>query len=191
MAAVPPSVESTVEATVEPRVEATADATVEPRVEPRVEPTLEPTAEPAALLQDDDWREWMCAQAVARFATLNRHGAPHLVPVVFVLHDAALWLPVDGKPKRTANLARLDNLRRDRRCAMLFDLYSADWQALRWLRLDGAGEVVALTDTLAATLTAAFGRKYPQYGVIAPLTAPPTAIRFTWRSASRWRAGVA
>ena len=147
-----------------------------------------PPLEPTALLQDADWLQWLCAQPVARFATLNQRAAPHLVPVVFVLLQGALWLPVDGKPKRGAHLARLQHLRRDPRCCLLIDVYAADWRALRWLRLDGVGEVQALAADAAAGLTAALRRKYPQYAAVEPLPAPATAIRFTWTKAARWRA---
>jgi PPOX class probable F420-dependent enzyme len=101
---------------------------------------------------------------VARLATLGEDGAPALVPVVFAASGGRLWLPVDGKPKRGGELARVANVRRDPRVALLLDRYEADWSALWWLRIDGAAEIV--TGAAApgvADAAAALRRKYPQY----------------------------
>ena len=38
-------------------------------------------------------------------------GSPHLVPVVFALVGETVWTAVDGKPKSTTALRRLDNVR--------------------------------------------------------------------------------
>lgn len=141
-------------------------------------------------LRDEHWRDWATALPVARLSTLRKDGAPHIVPVVCVLLRNAWWIPVDGKPKRGANLARLNHLKHDSRCCLLFDEYSNDWQALRWLRLDGIAEVVVLTAREADDLTSQLRRKYPQYMVTEPLPPPATAIRFTWNKATRWRASV-
>jgi PPOX class probable F420-dependent enzyme len=101
---------------------------------------------------------------VARLATLGEVGAPALVPVVFAASGGRLWLPVDGKPKRGGELARVANVRRDPRVALLLDRYEADWSLLWWLRIDGAAEIVAgAAAPGVADAAAALRRKYPQY----------------------------
>jgi len=101
---------------------------------------------------------------VARLATLGPDGAPALVPVVFAQSAGRLWTPVDGKPKGERELARIANVRRDPRVALLLDQYEADWSALWWLRVDGVGEVVeGVGAPGAADAAAALRKKYPQY----------------------------
>jgi PPOX class probable F420-dependent enzyme len=101
---------------------------------------------------------------VARLATLGRDGAPALVPVVFAASGGRLWIPVDGKPKRGGELARVANVRRDPRVALLLDRYAADWSTLWWLRVDGRGAVVEGEQAPGvADAAAALRRKYPQY----------------------------
>lgn len=141
----------------------------------------------AATPFDSQWHTWLAAMPVGRLGTLDAHGAPHLVPVVFVLMDGALWIPVDGKAKRSSALARLRHLRADARCCVLVDSYADDWSQLRWLRLDGVGEVRSLNDQEIRALTAAFRGKYPQYEHVAPLPPPATAIRFAWQRTAQWR----
>lgn len=87
-------------------------------------------------------RARFASSAVARLATVRPDGAPHLVPVVFAVSGDTVWLVVDGKPKRTTQLQRLTNLRREPRCALLVDHYEQDWRRLWWVRADGTGVVV-------------------------------------------------
>jgi PPOX class probable F420-dependent enzyme len=99
---------------------------------------------------------------VARLGTVAADGRPHLVPVVFAWHGAALWTPLDGKPKRRTDprsLARVRHLARDPRASLLLDHYEDAWQRLWWIRVDGRGALVAATDGAIEALRA----KYPQY----------------------------
>ena len=74
---------------------------------------------------------------VARLATLAPDGRAELVPIVFAESGGALWSPIDGKPKRGGELARVRNLRADPRVCVLLDHYDANWERLWWLRVDG------------------------------------------------------
>ena len=89
----------------------------------------------------DDPRELrrrVAAAPVGRLATLRRDGSPRLVPVTFALVDDLLCFVVDEiKPKRDTRLARLADIARDDRVALLVDHYDADWSALWWVRVDG------------------------------------------------------
>ena len=130
---------------------------------------------------------------VARLATLGRGGAPSLVPVVFAASGGRLWIPVDAKPKRTGELARVANVRRDPRVALLLDRYAEDWSALWWLRVDGAGAVVEGEDAGGvADAAAALRRKYPQYETT-PLfrDARPLLLAVEPRRITSWAAGEA
>lgn len=89
------------------------------------------------------------------------HGAPHLVPVTFVLDGDNLWWAVDEKPKRSRALARLDNVSAEPRVSLLVDHYDDDWDLLWWVRADGM-----------ATLTVPGGDAERALGLLAARYAP-------------------
>ena len=47
------------------------------------------------------------AARVARLATTDPDGRPHLVPIVFALDGDTLYTAVDRKPKRSSNSTAL------------------------------------------------------------------------------------
>ena len=87
-------------------------------------------------------RTRFAAARVARLATLTAAGAPHLVPIVFVLDGDTVYSAVDAKPKRTTSLARLAHVAGDPRVCVLADRYDEDWSQLWWARGDGTGRVL-------------------------------------------------
>jgi len=116
---------------------------------------------------------------VGRLATVTPDGRPHVVPVCFALTGDRVVTAVDAKPKATAALARLDNVRATGRAGLLVDHYEEDWSRLWWVRVDGPAEVIdssAAIDALAA--------KYEQYRVVRP-AGPVIAI-----DPERWRSWV-
>ena len=78
---------------------------------------------------------------VARLATVDPAGRPHLVPVVFALVDDLIVSAVDEKPKRTQRLQRLENMRVNPLVTVLVDHYDEDWSRLWWVRVRGEAEV--------------------------------------------------
>ena len=101
------------------------------------------------------------AARVARLATTDADGSPHLVPVVFALVGETVWTAVDAKPKTTTALRRLDNVRAHPVVSLLVDHYADDWATLWWVRADGVATVLDVDEGRAGldALTA----KYPQY----------------------------
>lgn len=81
------------------------------------------------------------------------------MPVTFAQAKGALWIPVDGKPKRHRQLRRLANIRANPRVCLLIDHYEEDWRELWWVRVDGTAALVQ-RDAAAQRALAA---KYPQY----------------------------
>jgi PPOX class probable F420-dependent enzyme len=120
-------------------------------------------------------RELLAAARVARLATASPGGVPHQVPVTFALDGDTIYTAVDGKPKATARLRRLDNIRRNPAVALLADHYDEDWAALWWVRADGNASVLDDPALLARPASLLAGR-YPQYGSVA-LPGPVIAIR--------------
>jgi PPOX class probable F420-dependent enzyme len=90
-------------------------------------------------------RERFSAARVARLATADSDGRPHLVPVTFAVDDDTVFMAVDQKPKRTRALKRLANIAQNPRVALLADEYDDDWSRLWWVRADGAARVEELS----------------------------------------------
>jgi len=103
------------------------------------------------------------AARVARLATIEPDGQPHLVPIVFVLDDETLYTAVDAKPKRSRQLRRIENARRRADVTVLVDAYDEDWRRLWWVSLRGRARVLdggEEAEHALRLLTA----KYEQYG---------------------------
>jgi PPOX class probable F420-dependent enzyme len=104
---------------------------------------------------------------VARLATLNADGRPHLVPIVFALSGDTLYSAVDAKPKRSRTLQRIENARRRSDVTVLIDHYHEDWTRLWWVRLRGEARVLDGGEEAADAL-ALLAAKYEQYRKAAP-----------------------
>jgi PPOX class probable F420-dependent enzyme len=111
---------------------------------------------------DEDAVRRFAAARVARLATVGLDGSPHLVPVVFALRDDIIYTAVDGKPKTTVRLRRLDNIAHQPRVSLLVDHYDDDWTRLWWVRADGTA-TVHTDDTDASAARTLLRSKYRQY----------------------------
>jgi PPOX class probable F420-dependent enzyme len=107
------------------------------------------------------------AARVARLATTDPDGRPHLVPIVFALEGTTLYSAVDRKPKRSEKLRRIENARRRPDVTILVDHYEEDWGALWWIRLRGRARVLDGGKERERAL-ALLSEKYPQYRVEPP-----------------------
>jgi PPOX class probable F420-dependent enzyme len=87
-------------------------------------------------------RARFAAARVARLATADGEGRPHLVPVVFAVQGERIYSVVDDKPKRTTALRRLANVRENPAVALLVDHYDEDWSELWWVRAEGRARVL-------------------------------------------------
>jgi PPOX class probable F420-dependent enzyme len=107
-------------------------------------------------------RKQFAEAKVARLATVDASGRPHVVPVCFALEADRLYFAVDAKPKRTPDLKRLQNITANPAVSLLVDHYEEDWTRLWWVRVDGTARVV--TDSVEAerAVELLVGR-YPQY----------------------------
>jgi PPOX class probable F420-dependent enzyme len=109
---------------------------------------------------------------VARLATADAAGRPHLVPIVFALVEETVYSAVDAKPKRSTSLRRLDNVRENPRVALLVDHYDdTDWDALWWARADGRGRVLDAAEPEAVDAVALLSERYPQQRAICEVLA--------------------
>jgi PPOX class probable F420-dependent enzyme len=107
------------------------------------------------------------AQArVARLATVDPAGHPHIVPVCFALEDDRVITVVDHKPKTTTVLRRVTNVRANPAVSVLVDQYDEDWEQLWWVRLDGQASLVPGDDPGFEDVIAPLHEKFRgQYGL--------------------------
>ena len=99
---------------------------------------------------------------VARLATADAQGKPHVVPISFAIENDTLYFAVDAKPKRTTDLKRLRNIAANPAVSVLFDHYEDDWSRLWWVRLDGPARVL-IGGAEADHGIELLASRYPQY----------------------------
>jgi len=115
---------------------------------------------------------------VGRLASIGAQRQPHVVPIVFVALDGAIYSPIDGKPKRDGILQRIRNVAADASVSLLLDAYDDDWDRLWWVRVNATAEVVTeLEPPLLQRIVAALRGKYPQYASVDVFRGSPTLLR--------------
>jgi PPOX class probable F420-dependent enzyme len=129
-------------------------------------------------------RERFAAARVARLATADAGGRPHLVPVVFAVQDDRVYSAVDAKPKRTTALRRLANIRENPAVALLADHYEEDWDALWWVRAEGIGRVLEPEDGEARHAVALLRARYPQQYAVGAVLAVDVERWSGWAAAA-------
>jgi PPOX class probable F420-dependent enzyme len=113
--------------------------------------------DPAAMFADSP---------VAMLATAGPDGTPHVVPVVFAVHNDVVYTAVDAKRKSTKRLRRLTNIEANPRVSILVDHYDNDWTQLWWVRADGVAEIHYRGEAMA-TGYSLLRSKYVQYQRVA------------------------
>ena len=76
-------------------------------------------------------------ERVARLATVDPDGQPYVVPICPALDGNEIVIATEGSTK-------VDNLRTEPRCAVVFDVYQEDWEGLRQVQVRGRARL--LTD---------------------------------------------
>ena len=120
----------------------------------------------------EEARELFAGATVARLATADASGRPHLVPITFAVSGDRVYSVVDAKPKRTINLRRLRNVRQNPAVSLLVDHYDdADWSALWWVRADGTARVLEPELDEAQHAIELLRRRYPGQHAVGPVLA--------------------
>lgn len=81
---------------------------------------------------------------VAHLATAASNLQPYVTPVVFVVVNKYIFIPLDHKPKAVSykDLKRVKNIQENSRVAFLVDNYKDNWQALWFMMLIGRAYLV-------------------------------------------------
>jgi PPOX class probable F420-dependent enzyme len=122
-------------------------------------------------------QDFVARSRVGHLATADAQGAPHVVPVCFVLSNGSLYITIDQKPKGDPRaLKRLRNLIENPAAAFVVDHWDEDWSRLGWVMLRGPAEILddgAEHDRAQALLRA----RYPQYQTMELAGLPVIALR--------------
>jgi PPOX class probable F420-dependent enzyme len=126
---------------------------------------------------------------VARLATVDEAGSPHVVPVCYATNGQAYYSPLDAKPKTTPvnQLKRVRNIRANPRVALLIDHYEEDWARLRFVMVQGRAELLN-GGTEWKTARQLLEAKYPQYRTL-PLPSEAPVIKIVPEHVIRWSPG--
>ena len=121
---------------------------------------------------------FLARSRIARLATADRDGAPHVVPVCFVIAGQTLYIAIDEKPKSrpASQLKRLKNIAENAQTAVVVDHYSEDWSQLGWVMLRGKAEILAdgVEHTSAQEI---LKTRYPQLRAMNIASQPVIALR--------------
>lgn len=99
------------------------------------------------------------------------------MPVVFVVVDGQLVVPVDTVKAKSANrLQRLVNVEADPRVVLLVDHYDEDWSQLWWVRAHGEARSAEPTALHLAALRERFPRYRSAGAVTGSLVVTPTLL---------------
>ncbi|MBI1816595.1 MAG: TIGR03668 family PPOX class F420-dependent oxidoreductase [Deltaproteobacteria bacterium] len=139
-----------------------------------------PLSEEAAAFAD--------AHRVARLATADATGAPHVIPFCYARDNDRFYFVIDDKPKRGAplQLKRMRNLAINPKVAFVIDDYDDDWQRLAYLLVRGHAIVVDVGEEYDRIL-AALRVRYPQYRAMPLAFATHPMVRITVQDAHLWR----
>lgn len=136
-------------------------------------------------------RATLARHRIARLATADADGAPHLVPVCYARVGDRLYFVIDAKPKRRTGraLKRMRNIAANPAVALLVDDYAEDWRRLEYLLVRGEAAVVDDPRQHVRAL-AALRVRYPQYRTM-DLDGPEhPVVGITPTSVHAWRASA-
>jgi len=101
---------------------------------------------------------------VARLATGDRNGRPHVIPICYAFDGKALYSPIDEKPKKISplKLKRIKNIRENPCVAVVIDHYDENWKKLAYVLITGRAAIL-LAGQKHKKAALLLRRKYPQY----------------------------
>ena len=126
-------------------------------------------------------------QRVARLATADADGNPHVIPVCYAFDGTRFYIPLDEKPKRVAasKLRRVRNIVTRHEASLLIDRYDdVDWSRLGYVLVHGRAELMGPEDEAHAQALRLLRERYVQYRSMALETR--TVIAITPDSVVSW-----
>ena len=118
------------------------------------------------------------AQRVARLATSDADGHPHVVPICYAFDGERFYTPLDEKPKsvEAKELRRVRNIEARHEASLLIDQYDDDWSRLGYVLVHGRADLLSPVDPAHAQALVLLRERYPQYRSMALETRQVIAI---------------
>lgn len=132
-------------------------------------------------------RRFILAHDVARLATADAHGQPHVIPFCYAFDGEHFYFVVDEKPKKQTGkpLKRIRNILENPQVSLVLDDYADDWSQLAYVLVMGTAQLVDDESEYTAALTLLRGR-YPQYRSMRLLFPDNAMVRITPRKVIAW-----
>jgi len=141
-----------------------------------------------AAVLDRAARAYLARHRVARLATADAGGAPHVVPLCYAVSGDRVYFVVDEKPKHPGGraLKRMRNIAENPAVALVVDDYAEDWRALAFLLVRGHAEIVDDPAERARALRA-LRLRYRQYRSMHLDGPEHPVVRITPSHVHRWQ----
>jgi len=132
-------------------------------------------------------QRFILSHVVARLATADKSGQPHVIPFCYAFDGERFYFVVDEKPKRQTGkpLKRVRNILENPQVALVIDDYADDWTQLAYLLVGGTATLVEHEEEYAHAL-ALLRARYPQYRMMDLTFARNTMVRITPGKVLAW-----
>lgn len=122
---------------------------------------------------------FLVGRRVARLATSDGSGEPHVIPVCFAYSPGSIYIALDEKPKDVpaTRLKRVRNILKNPSVALVADRYAEDWNLLAFVMVRGRAELLEPGTEEHAGAVRLLRGKYHQYEKMKIEENPVIAIR--------------
>lgn len=132
-------------------------------------------------------QNFISAHSVARLATADAQGQPHVIPFCYAFDGEHFYFVVDEKPKKQTGrpLKRIRNILENPQVSFVIDDYADDWSQLAYVLVLGTAQLVE-NEAEYATALALLRERYPQYHSMRLLYPDNSMVRITPRKVIAW-----
>jgi PPOX class probable F420-dependent enzyme len=108
---------------------------------------------------------FIARQRVARLATADEQGTPHLIPVCYAFDSHHFYIALDEKPKsvNVYKLRRVRNIEARHEASLLIDQYNDDWSQLGYVLLHGTADLIEASNEMHEHAIKLLRQRYQQY----------------------------
>lgn len=140
-----------------------------------------------AISISESVRRFINAHVVARLATADRDGQPHVIPFCYAFDGEHIYFVVDQKPKRQTGkpIKRIRNMLENPHAAIVIDDYADDWTQLAYVLITGTTALVD-DETEYDRLLVLLRERYPQYREMELTFATNAMVRITPTKVHAW-----
>ena len=104
-------------------------------------------------------------QRVARLATVDPSGNPHVIPICYAFDGERVYTPIDEKAKRVTDsgLRRVRNIAAHPCVALVVDQYADDWSHIGYVLIRGDAALLEPGEAPHAHAVELLRERYQQY----------------------------